>query len=224
MFASLDPRRPSGPPTGVGCGAGGGAAGVLRPKGPAVLPARPSGPGRTDHDMCRPNGPTIPLDARAVRGTVGPLGRSGWWWQPPGPSTLAGRTAGPLGRTTDRSDRKSADVKQVHIPSTRGILTALRSCAPSKRSPTQITRRAVTPSAGSGIVWVPHGHSRTRRSGGRSVCVVHAGLVEPRFLAPPSGCSRCGGRGPGVVAALDPRRPSVTPLGSVVARGGRVGR
>jgi hypothetical protein len=86
-------------PAGVGCGAGGGAAGVSRPKGPAVLPARPSGPGRTDHDLCRPKGPTIPLDARAVRGTVGPLGRTGWWWQPPGPSTLAGRTAGPLGRT-----------------------------------------------------------------------------------------------------------------------------
>jgi hypothetical protein len=86
-------------PAGVGCGAGGGAAGVSRPTGPAVLPARPSGPGRTDHDLCRPNGPTIPLAARAVRGTVGPLGRTGWLWQPPGPSTLAGRTAGPLGRT-----------------------------------------------------------------------------------------------------------------------------
>ena len=91
------------------------ARSVVRPKGPAVLPARPSGPGRTDHDLCRPNGPTIPLDARAVRGTVGPLGRTGWGWQPPGPSTLAGRTAGPLGRTTDRSDVKGADVKGADV-------------------------------------------------------------------------------------------------------------
>ena len=95
-------------PAGVGCGAGGGAAGVLRAKGPAVLPARPSGPGRTDNDMCRPNGPTVPLDARAVRGTVGPLGRTGWGWQPPGPATLAGRTAGPLGRTTEKLDVNGA--------------------------------------------------------------------------------------------------------------------
>ena len=29
-----------------------------------------------------------------------------------------------------------------------------------------------------------------------------------------------GGSGPGVVASLDPRRPSVTPLGAVVVRGG----
>jgi len=49
------------------------------------------------------------------------------------------------------------------------------------------------------------------------VSVVHAGPGEPRFLAPPSGCtSFWGGRGPGVVAVLDPRLPSGTPLGSVV--------
>jgi len=123
VVAALDPRRPSGTPTGIGRAGGGGAAGVLRPKGPTVLPARPSGPGRTDRDLCRLNGPTIPLDARAVRGTVGPLGRTGWWWRPPGPPTLAGRAAGPLGRTTDRSDIKGADVKgdRSLIPQVWGI-------------------------------------------------------------------------------------------------------
>ncbi len=53
---------------------------------------------------------------------------------------------------------------------------------------------------------------------GGSVMVVRAGPVDPRFLAPPSGCRRCWGPLPGVVASLDPRRPSGTPLGSVVAR------
>ena len=37
------------------------------------------------------------------------------------------------------------------------------------------------------------------------------------------GAGNVGGRGPGVVAALDPRLPSETPLGSVVARGGGAG-
>ena len=50
-----------------------------RPKGSAILPARPSGPGTTPNDMCRPNGPTIPLPAHTLSGTVGPLGRTGWW-------------------------------------------------------------------------------------------------------------------------------------------------
>ena len=129
VVAWLDPRRPPATlwdPAGVGRGAGGGSAGVWRPKGPAVLPARPSGPGRTDHDLCRPNGPTVPLDARAVRGTVGPLGRTGWGWQPPGPSTLAGRTAGPLGRTTDHLDVKSGTSRgtgpsSLHPGDTRGV-------------------------------------------------------------------------------------------------------
>ena len=99
----------------------------MRPKGPVVLPARPSGPGRIDHDMCRPNGPTIPLDARAVLGTLGPLGRLGCWWQSPGPLTLAGRTAGPLGRTTDHLDIEGADVKEdrsIVLPpgETNGVL------------------------------------------------------------------------------------------------------
>jgi len=72
---------------------------IDRPKGPAVPPARPIGPGTTPNDMYRPNGPTVPLMDRAVRRTVGPLGRTMWWWgAPPGPTTLAGGMAGPLGR------------------------------------------------------------------------------------------------------------------------------
>jgi hypothetical protein len=141
------PGYPLGPRPGSVVARGGGAAGVLRPKGPAVLPARPSGPGTTDHNRCRPNGPTVPLDARAVRGTVGPLGRTGWGWPPPGPPTLAGRTAGPLGRMTDHSDVEGADVKGDRdiVPPPGGILTVLRSCVPSKRSRTQFTRRGVSP-------------------------------------------------------------------------------
>jgi len=50
----------------------------------------------------------------------------------------------------------------------------------------------------------------------------HVGPVHPRVLAPPSGCRRLMGASPGVVAALDPRLPSVTLTG--VGRGhfGRV--
>jgi hypothetical protein len=59
---------------------------------------------------------------------------------------------------------------------------------PSKRSPTQSTRRDAKPPAGPEIVWVPHGHGRTRRSGGRSGRIVRVGPVDPRFLAPASGC------------------------------------
>jgi len=50
-------------------------ASVDRPKGPAVPPARPIGPGQAPNEMFRPNGPTIPLVAHAVGGTIGPLGR-----------------------------------------------------------------------------------------------------------------------------------------------------
>ena len=53
------------------------AAGVWRPKGPPVLPARPSGPGRTDHDICRPNGPTIPLAAPRGSWNGWPVGPDG---------------------------------------------------------------------------------------------------------------------------------------------------
>jgi hypothetical protein len=52
-------------------------------------------------------------------------------------------------------------------------------------------------------------------------CLIRDGPVEPRFLAPPAGCTSCWGRGPGVVAALDFRRPTETPPGSVVARAER---
>ena len=45
-----------------------------RPQGPAIPPARPSGPGKAPSAMCRPNGPTIPLIAHAVRRTAGPFG------------------------------------------------------------------------------------------------------------------------------------------------------
>ena len=48
---------------------------------------------------------------------------------------------------------------------------------------------------------------------------VRVGVVYPRFVAPPSGWWRCVRRGPGVVAALDPRLPSGTPTG--VGRAGR---
>ncbi len=64
---------------------------------------------------------------------------------------------------------------------------------------------------------------------GRAVCGGDPGgrffagvdRVHPRFLAPPSGCRRCWGRGPGVVAALDPRLPSGTPIGVGRAEIGR---
>ncbi len=54
-----------------------------RPKGPAILPARPSGPGKTPNDMFRPNGPTNSSYGPVVCGTVGPLGRTVWWWDGP---------------------------------------------------------------------------------------------------------------------------------------------
>ena len=118
-----------------------------------------------------------------------------------------------MGRSPSSGRRHSAPLRgrrkigQVHISSTRGILAVFRSCVPRKRSPTQIARRATKPPAGPGIVWVPYGHGRTRRSAGRSVCGVPADAVDPRFLARPLGCWRCGGTSPGVVAALDPLRP-----------------
>ena len=48
------------------------------------------------------------------------------------------------------------------------------------------------------------------------------GLIDSRFLVPPAGC-RCCWRAwiGGVVDALDARRPSVTPPGSVVVWGWR---
>jgi hypothetical protein len=73
---------------------------VVRPKGPAVLPARVEGPGGCHPHPVRPNGPTVPRTARASRGTVGPLGRYLSWSVLPGPLGRAGRTAGPLGRQT----------------------------------------------------------------------------------------------------------------------------
>ena len=73
---------------------------VVRPKGPAVLPARVGGPGGCHHHPDRPNGPTVRRTARASRRTVGPLGRHMSWSVLPGPLGRAGRTAGPLGRQT----------------------------------------------------------------------------------------------------------------------------
>jgi len=73
---------------------------VVRPKGPAVLPARVEGPGGCHQHPIRPNGPTVPRTARASRGIVGPLGRHMSWSVLPGPLGRAGRTAGPLGRQT----------------------------------------------------------------------------------------------------------------------------
>ncbi len=99
-----------------------------------------------------------------------------------------------------------------------GILTVLRLCVPSKRSPTQITRRDTKPIVKARMVWVPHGHGRTRRSAGRSVRGSTLVLLIHAFWHRLRGAGVLGGRGPGVVAALDPRLPSGTPLGSVVAR------
>ena len=48
---------------------------VVRPKGPAILQARVTGPGSSRQHTVRPNGPTVPPTARAMRGIVGPLGR-----------------------------------------------------------------------------------------------------------------------------------------------------
>jgi len=73
---------------------------VVRPKGPAVLPARVGGPGGCHPHPVRPNGPTVPRTARAARGMLGPLGRHLSWSVLPGPLGRAGRTAGPLGRKT----------------------------------------------------------------------------------------------------------------------------
>ena len=51
---------------------------VVRPKGPAIPPARVVGPGSASRQhTVRPNGPTVPPTARAMRRIVGPLGRLG---------------------------------------------------------------------------------------------------------------------------------------------------
>ena len=51
---------------------------VVRPKGPAIPPARVVGPGSASRQhTVRPNGPTVPPTARATRRIVGPLGRLG---------------------------------------------------------------------------------------------------------------------------------------------------
>ena len=73
---------------------------VVRPKGPAVLPARVEGPGGCHPHPVRPNGPTVPRTARASRGMVGPLGRHMSRSVRPGPLGRAGGTVGPLGRKT----------------------------------------------------------------------------------------------------------------------------
>ncbi len=54
---------------------------VVRPNGPAVLPARVAGPGGgpSQPHSVRPNGPTVPRIARASRRIVGPLGRQTTW-------------------------------------------------------------------------------------------------------------------------------------------------
>jgi hypothetical protein len=104
-----------------------------------------------------------------------------------------------------------------------GILPVFGSYQPRRGSPTRITWRDAKPTAGPGIIWEPQAHGLTRELVGRLLRNVHTASGDARCLAPPSGCSRCGWRGPGVVAALDPRLPSVTLLGSVVTRGGMAG-
>ena len=76
------------------------------------------------------------------------------------------------------------------------------------------------------MVWVPHGHWRTRWSRGpvgerRPRCWGRSTLSGTAF-----GVLADWDVDPGVVVALDPRRPSETPLGSVVpgAAGGGRGR
>jgi len=107
------------------------ARSVVRPKGPAVLPARVEGPGGCHHHPVRPNGPIVLRTARAARGMVGPLGRHRSWSVLPGPLGRAGRTAGPLGRETPAAPppRTATDPGGVKEGS-RGS-----SCAPTPRLP-----------------------------------------------------------------------------------------
>ncbi len=75
------------------------ARAIVRPKGPAVLPARVVGPGGVSHHHpVRPNGPTVPRTTWAMRRIVGPLGRHMLLGAFPGPLGRAGGMAGPLGR------------------------------------------------------------------------------------------------------------------------------
>jgi hypothetical protein len=92
---------------------------VVRPKGPAVLPARVGGPGGCHHHPVRPNGPTVPQTARASRGIVGPLGRHLSWSVLPGPLGRAGRTAGPLGRETPAAPPRAPQPTPVGVPEGR---------------------------------------------------------------------------------------------------------
>ena len=93
---------------------------VVRPKGPAVLPARVEGPGDCHPHPVRPNGPTVPRTARASRGMVGPLGRHMSWSVLPGPLGRAGRTAGPLGRQTPAAPSPAAQ------PTPAGVIDGRR--------------------------------------------------------------------------------------------------
>ena len=81
-----------------------------------ILPTNPAPRDPSPSVLSKPEyvGPAVrqftPI-SRAVGGTVGPLGLTarGWENPPPGPVTLAGRTAGPLGRTSARSDQNIAN-------------------------------------------------------------------------------------------------------------------
>ena len=126
-------------PAGVGCGAGGGAAGVWRPKGP-----------------------TVPLVARAVGGTVGPLGRTACRREPPGPATLAGRMAGPLGRTMARWAEKPRTT-----PTPRPAPN-VRPSGPNSRpfGPTVCEATRANAAGGSGAVRPPRTSNRSPASTG----------------------------------------------------------
>jgi hypothetical protein len=73
--------------------------------GHSPSPAQRAGYGPLPQTVYRPNGPTIPRVPYTMRRTVGPLGLTEWSGDRPGPgpSTLAGGTAGPLGRMKARA-------------------------------------------------------------------------------------------------------------------------
>jgi len=183
-------RSTPGDPAGVACGAGRLGSRRLAAQGASRSPSPAQ---RAGKDRSR----QVPAQL-ANRSSRCPRGLwNGWPVGPDGVGVAATRACDPgwenrwpFGPNDGPFGRQRG---QGHSPSTRGIITVFRSCVPSKPSPTQIPRRATKPPAGPGIVWVLHGHGRTRRSVGRSVRGVRAGPGEPRFLAPPSGCRRCGG-------------------------------
>ena len=120
--------------------------------------------------------------------------------------------------STDRLSRRSASpIRTRRMGSARDV--GRKGCA-KQTSPCQFV--CVRESE---IVRPASYRPQVKTAGGPSSrwgsCLVRVGSVDPRSLAPPSGCWRIGGRGPGVDAVLDPRLMSGTSTG--VGRAG-VGR